>query len=234
MRDEFGSESGSGARRTPRYAAALFDCDGTLLDTIEDLADAGNAVCELNGWPTFSLEEYKHMVGNGQRTLVRRLVPAPLRDDGPTLERAYEQYCAHYARHRLDHTAPYPGIIDALDELSRRGVRLGVLTNKNADAARDLIGRFFGSRFTWVQGRVDATPAKPDPTMTRALMAHLGCDAASAIVVGDSDVDVECGNRAGIDSCGVLWGFRDREELEGHGATYVARRPADLVGIIAG
>jgi phosphoglycolate phosphatase len=217
-----------------RYAAALFDCDGTLLDSIADLAGAGNAVCEKNGWPTHSIAEFKRMVGNGQRILVRRFAPPELRENPEILDAAYNQFCDYYAVHSLDHTVPYPGIIDALDELRSAGIVLGVLTNKNADAAQNLIKRFFGERFAWVEGRRDGIPPKPDPTMTRELMQRLGCDESQAIVIGDTGVDIDCGVNAGIDSCGALWGFRDRNELVQHGATYIAERPSDLAGIIVG
>ena len=228
------AETTPDAPDAPVYRTVLFDCDGTLLDTLDDLAGAGNAVCALNGWPSFTPDEYRHLVGNGQRVLVRRITPPALRDDPATLSRAYDQFCDVYARHGLDTTRPYPGIVETVGTLAANGVRLGVLTNKNADAAARLVRRFFGDLLPVVQGRTDDMPAKPDPAMTSALMARLGADPASTLMVGDSDVDIACGVNAGIASCGVLWGFRDRRELEDAGATHIAATTRDLVRIVLG
>lgn len=219
---------------TPRFSAVLWDCDGTLLNTIDDLAAAGNHVCAAHGWPTFSVDEYKLKVGNGQRVLAQRLVPAELLGDEPLVEKAYQEFCAYYGAHKDDRTAPYPGVVEALRELAGAGVRMGVLTNKNQAESEKLVARWFGDLLPCVQGRVDGMPAKPEPPMTRALMARLGADPDRTLMVGDTRVDIACGVNAGIATCGVLWGFRRRAELEEAGAQAIAACPADVVRIVLG
>lgn len=229
-----------GAPAGRAYHTVLFDCDGTLLNTIEDIAAAGNVVCARHGWPTFSVDEFKLKVGDGQVTLVRRLMPESLADDEAALRGAYEEYCVYYNEHKQDATAPYPGILDLLDELRTAGVRLGVLTNKDDDAAQGLIRGYFGERLRWVQGRTDAMPPKPAPDMARALLRRMGIDpddasqTAGVLMVGDSGVDVRTGVSAGLDACGVLWGFRGREELAQAGARHIAARPAEVAQIVLG
>lgn len=230
-----GTPAGSSPHpRAPRYRSVLFDLDGTLLDTIEDLAQAGNSVCAHFGWPPYSLDEYKRKVGNGQRKLAERIVPPQLAGDRALADKAYELFCAHYEAHALDHTRPYPGLTDLVDHLRERGVSMGVLTNKNDDAAQRVVAHFFGRRLPVVQGRRDGVPAKPDPTMTRALMQRLGADPASTLMVGDTPVDIACGVNAGIDACGVLWGFRGREELTRAGAAFLVATAQELEMTILG
>ena len=219
----------------PRFTCVLWDCDGTLLNTIGDLAAAGNHVCALHGWPTFSVDAYKRKVGNGQRVLVERIVPADAAAADPAvLGRAYDEFCAYYTRHREDATGPYPGVAEALRELAAAGVCMGVLTNKNQEQADPIVARHFGDLLPAVQGRVDGMPAKPEPPMTRALMARLGADPARTLMVGDTGVDVASGANAGLATCGVLWGFRDRAELEAAGATWVVGRPGQVVDLVLG
>ena len=217
-----------------RCTAVLFDCDGTLLDTIGDLCAAGNAVCAAHGWPLHDVEEYKIMVGNGQRTLVERFMPPELAGDPAAVEEAYRAFCDHYALHKEDTTSPYPGIAEAVRALSDAGLSLGVLTNKNQQEADELVTRHFGGLFEAVQGRVDGVPAKPDPTMAHALMARLDADPRTTVLVGDTKVDIETGVNAGIATCGVLWGFRSRAELERSGASFLAPTPAELVQLLSG
>lgn len=218
----------------PRYRTVLLDLDGTLVDSLRDLADAGNFACRQMGWPTHRLPEYRRMVGNGQRVLARRIAPEGLRGDADAVERAYLLFCERYAAHRTDHTAPYPGIPQALARMRRAGVRLGVLTNKNEEFARDLVRLMLADAVDLVAGRTDAVPAKPDPAMGRALMGALGASPASTLMVGDSDVDIACGRSLGVDACGVLWGFRDRQELLAAGATHLAPTPEALADLVVG
>lgn len=215
-----------------RFQTVLFDCDGTLLNTIDDLAAAGNHVCALHGWPPYSIDEYKRKVGNGQRVLASRIVPAELSGDETLVNQVYEEFCAYYAQHKEDHTGPYPGVIEAVSRLAEHGIKMGVLTNKDQDAAQALVDRHFAGLLGVVQGRVDGVPAKPDPGMTHALMERLHADSLTTLMVGDTSVDVTSGVNAGIDACGVLWGFRDRAELEEAGARWVVAAPAELVALV--
>ena len=221
------------ADRRP-FSCVLWDCDGTLLNTIADLAGAANHVCAAHGWPTYSEEEYKLKVGNGQRVLVTRFIPPELSGDEALVEATYREFCAYYDAHKEDRTAPYPGIVDALRTLASSGVRMGVLTNKNQAESEELVRRYFGDLLTVVRGRTDDMPAKPEPPMTRSLVDRLGADPASTLMVGDTKVDIACGTNVGIATCGVLWGFRDRTELERAGATWIVERPDQIVDLVLG
>ena len=226
----------------PRYHTVVFDCDGTLIDSIADLAAAGNAVCTAHGWPTFTIPQYKRKVGNGQRTLIRRIMPTELAGNDAAAAQAYEEFNAYYNVHKGDTTAPYVGIPAMLDALLAAGVRLAVLTNKNDGPAQELVREYFGDRFACVQGRVEGLPPKPAPDLMRALLGRLAVGARSVdvrslpgfLMVGDSGVDIQAGQAVGMDTCGVLWGFRDRAELEGAGATHIVATPADLATIVLG
>ena len=215
------------------FTHVIFDLDGTLLDTIQDLATAANLVCAKHGWPTFTVDEYKRKVGNGVPKLVERYMPAGLTAADPALYRqAIEEQRAFYQEPKRDTTAPYPGIPEALEALRAGGVHLGVLSNKDHGAVQPLVEEYFpAGLFEAAQGLTPAFAPKPDPAVTRALLAHLDADPASTLYVGDSDVDVFTGHNAGMRACGVAWGFRGRAELEAAGADFIAQTPADLVRI---
>ena len=206
----------------------IFDMDGTLLNTLEDLAGAGNHVCELHGWPTFTVDAYRYKVGNGMLKLVERFMPA-------MFGRTYHEFCAYYAQHKEDHTHVYPGINSMLERIKQAGVRTAVLTNKDHDAALPLAEKYFGAKaFDLVQGRIDAFPPKPEAPITLHVMEQLGACAQETLYVGDSNVDVQTGHNAGIKVAGVTWGFRGREELEQAGADYVVDSAEELENLILG
>ena len=195
------------------YQTVIFDLDGTLLDTIQDLADAGNWVCRRNGWPEHSVEEFKRMVGNGIPNLVRRFSPEGSRSS-LLLANTIAQFNAYYGAHNLDRTAPYPGVPELLAKLGERGVTMAVYSNKADAFSREIVEHFFPGVFHLVRGQVQGVPVKPDPAQT--------------LFVGDSDVDVYTGHNGGLAVCGVTWGFRGREELEAAGADCLADTPAEL------
>lgn len=217
-----------------RFDYVLLDCDGTLLDTLSDLAAAGNHVCAEHGWPTFSLDDYKHKLGNGQRVLASRIVPPELAGNEALVDEVYQEFCAYYALHKEDRTAPYPGMVAALERMAEAGVVLGALTNKDQGPAEMLIAQYFGGLLPQVQGRVDGVPSKPEPPMTLALMERLGAAPERTLMVGDTPVDIACGKNVGIATCGVLWGFRDRAELKAAGADVIVETPAELAGWVLG
>lgn len=215
------------------FRHVIFDLDGTILDTLEDLAQACNHTCTLHGWPEFTTDQYRYKVGNGMLKLVERFMPAEYAGDARMFELALAEFRAYYAEHKEDHTAPYPGIIPMLDALRSEGVSLAVLTNKDHAAAVPLVERFFGSdRFALVQGRVDRFAPKPDPAITRFVLDQLQAGPASTLYVGDSDVDILCGHNAGLRAAGVSWGFRSRAELASAGADYIVDTPAELVACV--
>ena len=213
----------------------LFDLDGTLLNTIDDLADAGNWVCAQNGWPTFTVAQFKLMVGNGIPKLVERFSPADARTLAQ-LAATLAQFTARYDAHKEDKTAPYPGIPTLLARLKAAGVRMAVFSNKADEFARAVVARYFdASLFEIVRGALPDVPTKPAPEGTRALMAALGVKPDGGVLyVGDSNVDVETAHNAGLPCCGVLWGFRTREELTEAGAEYLAEDAAALEKVILG
>ena len=210
------------------YSHVIFDLDGTILNTLEDLAAAGNHTCEMHGWPTFAVDEYRYKVGNGMLKLVERFMPAEYAGDGRMFEQTLAEFRAYYGEHKEDHTAPYAGTIEMLDRLRAAGVQLAVLTNKDHVSAAPLIEKYFGSeRFALVQGRVDAFPPKPDAPVTLHVMEELGADPSTTLYVGDSNVDILTGHNAGLKSAGVSWGFRGRAELEAAGRKFPIKVPVN-------
>ena len=207
----------------------LFDLDGTLLNTIDDLADAGNWVCAQHGWPTFTVEQFKHMVGNGIPKLVERFSPADARSP-ERLAATLAEFTARYDAHKEDKTAPYPGIPELLDALKAEGIQTAVFSNKADPLCGKIIAHYFGTgRFEIVRGSRPNVPTKPDPTGVYALMQDLGAEAASTLFVGDSDVDILTGHNAGLPAMGALWGFRGESELTAAGADALAAVPMDIL-----
>lgn len=213
------------------YRNVIFDLDGTLLNTLDDLADAGNHVCRLNGWPEHPVEAYKYFVGNGIEKLVERVMP-PEHRRPDTVKAAFDTFVAYYDIHKEDKTRPYPGISTLLECLQAQGIRMAVLTNKAHPLAGDVVERYFPGKFSWVQGALPGQPTKPDPTLLRALMEEMGANESDTLFVGDSNVDVRTAKNGNLPCCGVLWGFRTREELLAEGADFLALSPEELSKLI--
>ena len=214
------------------YTHVIFDLDGTLLNTIDDLADAGNHVCQTHGWPIHTVDQFKYMVGNGIPKLVERFTPDGLSKE--ELEQALSEFSAYYGEHKEDKTAPYPGVPQLLSALKGAGVHLSVLSNKAHALAGPVVESYFPGVFDTVQGALPGAPLKPDPTLLHALMDTTGAKPETTLFVGDSDVDVLTGKNGGLTVCGVLWGFREREELKGAGADWIIHSPDQLAAIVTG
>lgn len=210
----------------------LFDLDGTLLNTIDDLADAANWVCAQNGWPQHTVAEYKYMVGNGIPKLVERFSPAEARTPDRLAE-TLAQFTARYDAHKEDKTAPYPGIPELLKELKAAGIQTAVFSNKADALCGKIIEHYFGpGAFSAVRGSRPGVPTKPDPTGLWDLMRQLNADPATTLFVGDSDVDILTGHNAGLPAMGAAWGFRGAGELTAAGAEALAFRPGDILDYI--
>ena len=195
----------------------LFDLDGTLLNTIDDLADAANWVCAQNGWPTFSVETYKHFVGNGIPKLVERFSPESARTP-EQLAATMAAFSSRYEAHNEDKTDPYPGMADLLDALQAE------------EFCGKIVEHYFGKgKFTVIRGSRKGVPTKPDPAGVYALMQDIGADPKTTLFIGDSDVDILTGHNAHLPAMGVLWGFRGEAELTAVGADALARTPEDIL-----
>lgn len=209
------------------YDAVMFDLDGTLADTLRDLSEAGNHAMAAVGRPTYSLDQYRTLVGQG----LDRLIHDALGPDHQALfGDAIAAFHAHYADHRYDHCAPYPGIADLLDALTRRGLKLAVMSNKPDEATVDMVQRVFGRcDFAAVRGHRAGYPVKPDPKAPLEICDELGVAPAHWVYVGDTDVDMKTGKAAGFFTVGVSWGFRSVDEMQAAGADEIIRHPSELL-----
>ena len=200
-----------------QFDTVLFDLDGTLLDTLPDLAAALNAALSQFGYPARSLPEVQAFVGNGLGMLVRRALP-----QGEPEERQREVLAAlkaYYAKHLTDFTRPYDGVLPLLAALRERGFSIGIVSNKADSALQAVSAHFFGGLVDGALGEQEALPRKPAPDMVNRMLAQLGKSASRCLYVGDSDVDVQTAKNANLTGLFVTWGFRSRAQLEAAGAT---------------
>ncbi len=213
-----------------RHNAVLFDLDGTLLDTIEDLADAMNGVLAELGLPTPSLDEHKFCVGDGVRNYIVRALPEERRDDEALIARITPRYRQRYAAGWACKTRPYDGIADMLAGLGQRGLRLAVLSNKPDDFTREMVAHYFPDvAFEIVRGALPDVPLKPDPSSALALAEQMGLAPGRFLYLGDTATDMKTARGAGMFAVGALWGFRPREELQGAGAQALIAHPTELL-----
>jgi phosphoglycolate phosphatase len=207
--------------------AVLFDLDGTLADTLADLAHAVNHALATLGLPLHPVAAYRHMVGDGARTLIRRALPADRQD---LAENALALMRAHYDTHCFDQTRLYPGIPELVATLQ---VKLAVLSNKPDEFTKRMIAHYFPANpFAAVRGHVAGTPLKPDPTVALQIAADLGIPPAHWLYLGDTNTDMQTARNAGMYPVGVLWGFRDRAELVAAGARQLIAQPAELLPLL--
>lgn len=214
------------------YKNIIFDLDGTILNTLEDLAAATNWVCTQHGWPVHEVEEFKYFVGNGASKLLERVVPDGIELTDQLHQQLLEEFTQRYNAHKEDKTTVYTGMPQALKWLKEAGLTLAVLSNKPHGAAFPVVERYYPGIFDAVQGAIDGLPVKPDPTLLHRLMGELGATAGDTLFVGDSNVDIRTAKNGGLTGCGVLWGFRTRAELEAEGADFIAETPEKLVELI--
>lgn len=214
-----------------KYDAVVFDLDGTLLDTLQDIADSVNAALEAEGLSGHPADSYRLMVGNGMDVLVERAVAGRLEGNG-SLERCRERARIEYAGRYNASTRPYDGVPELLDALSARGLRLAVLSNKPDEYTVKIIREYLGGYFEIVRGARPDFPKKPDPAQAFDILGIMNIEPARALMVGDSGGDIETALNAGMIPVGVLWGFREERELCASGAAALIAKPADLLALL--
>lgn len=208
---------------------AIFDLDGTLADTLYDLADATNFALEKLGYPTHPYESYKKFVGNGVQKLCYRALPDDKKDD---TEKLLEIFSEYYGKHFLDKTKLYDGMKNCLDILKENDVVLAVATNKPQNFARQIVKKLLSEyNFIKVLGGCSERPKKPDISIINEILSDTPKD-NEVFMIGDSNVDIQTAKNANIHSIGCVWGFRGREELENAGADFIAETPTDIANFI--
>ena len=210
-----------------KYKAIIFDLDGTLLDTLTDLAEGTNYALRVNGFPERTIDEIRRFVGNGARKLIERAVPEGQIENA--LEQVRRDFDVYYKVHCKDHTGPYPGIMEMLQELIRKGYTLGVVSNKPDFAVQELIPEYFPGVFASISGERQGVAKKPAPDLIWEAMKNLQVKSSEAVYVGDSEVDLEAAANAGIPCISVAWGFKGRKFLQEHQAGVIIEEPLDIL-----
>lgn len=205
----------------------IFDLDGTLLNTINDLGNSCNYALEKLGFSAHPLSAYPFMVGNGVRKLIERAQP----DASPEMvDKIIEVFKEHYDKHNTDSTVPYPGIPELLSDLHRAGIKLAVASNKYQKAVSEIIEHFFpGIPFVSVEGQVEGRQVKPDPSIIFSILSKCPTPKKDVLYVGDSAVDIETAYRACIENCGVTWGFSPVSHLRGAHADHIVSTPGEIL-----
>lgn len=210
----------------------IFDLDGTLLYTLEDLADSCNHILQKHQLPTHPLDSFRYFVGNGIKKLVERALPEDQRKE-PFIEEFFQEMVSYYDLHKADKTKPYSGIVDTLEQLQQQGIMLAVASNKVNKTMAPLMKQYFpGIRFTAFFGQREGIPIKPHPQIVFDIMNVANVTPEETLYVGDTAVDMQTAHSAGLRAVGVLWGFRDREELEAQKAEFIIEKPEELLGLL--
>ena len=210
----------------------IFDLDGTLLDTLEDLADSVNFALGQGGFSPRTLEEIRRFVGNGVGLLIHRALPAGTPDEQEAV--CLTAFKAHYLENMRNKTAPYFGVLGLLDRLNANGCKVAVVSNKFDGAVKELCGRYFGDRLPVALGERPGLEKKPAPDLVRACLKVLGSSAGEAVYVGDSEVDILTARNTGLPCYSVTWGFRGRDFLLEHGAERLVDTPEKLGDLLLG
>ncbi|MBM7865974.1 HAD hydrolase-like protein [Heliobacterium gestii] len=214
------------------YKAVLFDLDGTLLDTLADLADSMNRVLARAGFPVHPVDAYRYFVGDGLATLVKRVLPEDCCDD-ETQRRCLAEMQSEYGQHWAVKTGPYAGVVDMIDGLASRGLPMAVLSNKPHDWTVEMTDYYFPQRpFSIVFGQRPSVPKKPDPSGALEIAERLRFAPADILYLGDTNTDMQTATGAGMAAIGVLWGFRPAGELLSSGAQRLIGHPSEIFQVI--
>lgn len=207
----------------------IFDMDGTILNTLEDIADAVNYILKKYDKPTREVEEVKFFVGNGLYKTLERSVPPDA--DGSFIDQIYPEFTTYYNEHANEKTRPYDGIVEVMKKLRKAGYHLAVVSNKRQEAVEKLCEVFFQDCFDIAMGDQEGMQIKPAPDMVYQVLKQLEIEKSEAVYIGDSDVDIMTAKNSGLDCISVEWGFRDKEFLIAHGATTIIDKPIELESI---
>jgi len=215
-----------------KYMIAIFDLDGTILNTLEDLADSTNYALKTCGYPERTMDEVRQFVGNGIRKLMERAVPegTPVEE----IDRVHETFTAHYKVHCADKTRPYDGIMELLQNLKKDGCKLAVVSNKADYGVQELCKQYFDGIFDFAVGEREGIRKKPAPDSVNEVLKTLGCSRDRAVYIGDSDVDIQTAANAQMDHIIVEWGFRDVPFLIAKGAKVLVEKPEEILEIVEG
>ena len=215
-----------------KYMIAIFDLDGTILNTLEDLADSTNYALKTYGYPERTMDEVRQFVGNGIRKLMERAVPegTPVEE----IDRVHETFTAHYKVHCADKTRPYDGIMELLQNLKKDGCKLAVVSNKADYGVQELCKQYFDGVFDFAVGEREGIRKKPAPDSVNEVLKTLGCSRDRAVYIGDSDVDIQTAANAQMDHIIVEWGFRDVQFLISQGAKVLVEKPEEILEIVEG
>ena len=215
-----------------RYNGIIFDFDGTLVDSLGDIVDSMNHVLAEKGFPPHTREEYRSLVGKGIEDLAEKSLPPDMRDR-ETVKSILVPYKKRYHEHCLIKTGPYPGIVYMLEKIKKHGIYIAVLSNKAEEFTRYMADRLFaGDLFDDVVGAREGVPAKPHPESSIGIAARAGIQPGQFLFVGDSGSDMKTARNACMTPLGVLWGYRDRPELEKEGAMYIVNHPREILSLL--
>lgn len=212
-----------------KYESYIFDLDGTLLNTLNDLAASCNFALRSYGLPEHSVDDIRRFVGNGVRLLMTRAIPGG--ESFEHFEECFACFRQHYLQHNLDTTAPYPGIMELIAQLNTNGKKIAVVSNKFYQATQDLVRYFFGEQIKVAIGERPDIHKKPAPDTVIEALRQLDMPSSTAVYIGDSDVDIDTARNCGMPCISVLWGFRDRDFLIEHGATTLVKSPEEISAI---
>jgi phosphoglycolate phosphatase len=211
------------------YKLVIFDLDGTLVNSLEDLGNACNSALEKFGYPVHPMESFRYFVGDGVPMLIRRALPESERTE-ENIQRVKEVFDGIYGKNYSVCTRPYEGIVELLQKLKEAGILIAVASNKPDNFTQTIVSAMFGDTFSYVSGKKDGFEKKPNPQIALHIMEKLGVSPKETLFAGDSSVDMQTALNAGCDSIGCVWGFRTLKELEDSGAAYIAYKPEDIYG----